>query len=911
MTSVRKAHVSLREQKEAQQALILQGYVQAMRGNQDIAAVQEESLVALSHIIAKGAGIRTLVRTGGLDTIVLAMGIHVDTPDIQQRGATALATVALVGDDCRDAVVQSGAVQVLVNATNRHPDLPAVLERCCHALGVVAAGNEAAKNSLIDAKAVSSVTRAIQAHPRRANLVSRGMTVLSHVAGGDTACKLAIVHTGGVAAVCEAMEDHAGNVDVQQTGCFALAGVSRGGASCVKSIHKAGGIKRLVAALRWYPTQGTFVHVVASAFANIAAHIGGADGAETRAEILSSNVLHHLINAINRHLHKAAVSERGLAALCNLMICGETFVASAVRYFGMDYIGEAMAAHPRNTSLLLQACHCVLNAAAVGDLDAKEALVHVSAPDRILQAMSNNPMHERLIEAGCAALANIAASPDHDEHDEELTMSEGSLRDPVVSGGGPASAPSRPGTDANRPGTSASVSRSRPGSRRGDEGGRNAIAVEQLLNIRTSLIESGTAFNVIKAMSDFKQVPNVAEEGLCVLRNLAAGESSMILDRLIKCEAAQAISYTMEGHASSLPICLQGCLAIRNLGCGTSRHLSLLIEAGGITTLIDALERHPGVPSLAQAAIAALRNLAVDSWGSDQPSRFSQSAGSVGFIVQADGPTAIVEAMKACADSAAVQAQGCGALRNLACGTLGDKQSRTAALEALRTAGAAEVVMSALEHHNNSSARNVLTQGCAALRNLATDAECKAMLIKLDVVPRIVGVLRAHRESVDTIEQAAACLANLTHAAAGAARPPREVDDARKAAVDAGAVSELCACLRERPRSAPIGMNACACLTSLMGADGAVAHELCESQVVSIIGSQCVSFGPDAHSAIEHASSALCRLLSTGGQEASQAVGAMDGKVELLHALQRAHERGVIKGAEPGLDILFGLLVPR
>ena len=59
----------------------------------------------------------------------------------------------------------------------------------------------------------------------------------------------------------------------------------------------------------------------------------------------------------------------------------------------------------------------------------------------------------------------------------------------------------------------------------------------------------------------------------------------------------------------------------------------MLIEANVIEAILDALAEHKGEPVLAQAGCAALRNLAVDSWGSDQPSRFSQSAGAVALLV--------------------------------------------------------------------------------------------------------------------------------------------------------------------------------------------------------------------------------------------------------------------------------------
>ena len=292
----------LREQKEAQQAAILQGYVQAMKGNADIAAVQEESLIALTNIIAKGAGIRTLVRTGGLDTIVLAMTVHINAADIQQRAATAIATVAAVGEDCRDAVVTSGCVKALVDGANRHPEMPSVLERGCHALAVIAAQNPPGQDALIDAHAVTAVTRAMRLWPRRANLINKAVSALSAVSAGSIACKMALVHTGAVTVLCDAMEEHTGHAEIQQTGCYCLAGVSRGSARRSKPSSRRAAWTP-VAALRYFLSRRW--HVIASAFASL----GTCSDAAHRARICQRDPSPDECADASRH--RAAVAERG------------------------------------------------------------------------------------------------------------------------------------------------------------------------------------------------------------------------------------------------------------------------------------------------------------------------------------------------------------------------------------------------------------------------------------------------------------------------------------------------------------------------------------------------------------------------------------------------------------------------
>ena len=157
---VSKKRQSLKEAKEAKAASLMRGYLGAMSAHSNFAAVQEEALIALCHIIAKGVGVRTLVRTGGLEHVVMAMKMHIPSVDIQQRGATALGQVASVDANCRAAIVAVDGVEALVAAARAHPHNGHVVERCSYALGAIAAGNNECKAELVRCSAVTCTTRA-------------------------------------------------------------------------------------------------------------------------------------------------------------------------------------------------------------------------------------------------------------------------------------------------------------------------------------------------------------------------------------------------------------------------------------------------------------------------------------------------------------------------------------------------------------------------------------------------------------------------------------------------------------------------------------------------------------------------------------------------------------------------------
>ena len=68
--------------------------------------------------------------------------MHIMSPDIQTRGATALGQAAMVDHASRVAVLQAGGPLALTEAMRAHLESAMVVERCLTALGALAAGDE-------------------------------------------------------------------------------------------------------------------------------------------------------------------------------------------------------------------------------------------------------------------------------------------------------------------------------------------------------------------------------------------------------------------------------------------------------------------------------------------------------------------------------------------------------------------------------------------------------------------------------------------------------------------------------------------------------------------------------------------------------------------------------------------------
>ena len=133
---------------------------------------------------AQGNGVQTLVRCGGLDSIVVAMQVHMAHGDLVQRGATALGQIAETDGPCRQAVVEARGVQVCVDGLRVHAEKAVILERLLAALAAVAGGGRDAAAAVGGYPVASAVADVMCRHPSRTQLQSFGLAVLGHLAGG-------------------------------------------------------------------------------------------------------------------------------------------------------------------------------------------------------------------------------------------------------------------------------------------------------------------------------------------------------------------------------------------------------------------------------------------------------------------------------------------------------------------------------------------------------------------------------------------------------------------------------------------------------------------------------------------------------------------------------------------------------
>jgi len=184
---------------------------------------------------------------------------------------------------------------------------------------------------------------------------------------------------------------------------------------------------------------------------------------------------------------------------------------------------------------------------------------------------------------------------------------------------------------------------------------------------------------------------------------------------------------------------------------------------------------------------------------------------------------AIVRTMVAFPDNGAVQAQGCGALRNLACGIKEDPQSRSRVIENLLEAGGLPAIVAAMRTH--MSTPSVISQACAALRNLAAGPESPtAALMEAGAILTCVVIVGDGYADAEATLQGCAFVSNVMVVQK---MKPTSISDARwreieaerrdacAAAVDAGVVEGAMEALRRWVGLQSVCREVCVCLHTL------------------------------------------------------------------------------------------------
>ena len=126
---------------------------------------------------------------GALPAIVNAMGIHRDSPSVQETCALAIGNIVAgmdePGVERKRLAADAGALEAIANALQTHVDVSSVAEYCCFALGNICfAADEAGlarKQRAADACAVSAILSAMRTHSAESAIQEYGSFALGNI----------------------------------------------------------------------------------------------------------------------------------------------------------------------------------------------------------------------------------------------------------------------------------------------------------------------------------------------------------------------------------------------------------------------------------------------------------------------------------------------------------------------------------------------------------------------------------------------------------------------------------------------------------------------------------------------------------------------------------------------------------
>ena len=249
--------------------------------------------------------------------------------------------------------------------------------------------------------------------------------------------------------------------------------------------------------------------------------------------------------------------------------------------------------------------------------------------------------------------------------------------------------------------------------------------------------ETGDIASFIRIMADHPMVADVQSEGLDVLWSWALGEDNKKM--LVEAGAIPIILQAMRQHQSESSIQRRGCLALGNLAANNVDNKDLIAEA--IPVILQAMCKHQSVLRIQRYACYALGKLA------------SNNSHNQNQIAKAGGISVILQAIRQHESVPDIRKYGCYALGNLAANNPQNK-------DLIAEAGAIPIVLQVMRQHG--SVPDIQQYSCLALGNLSADnLHNKHLIAEAGAIPVILEAMRQHPSVADIQDNGCYALGNL------------------------------------------------------------------------------------------------------------------------------------------------------
>lgn len=499
-----------------------------------------------------------------------------------------------------------------------------------------------------------------------------------------------------VVALLATMTVHATNVHVLKRACDALSNLTfhPGGSDM---IAEAGGIEAILAAMS-APTGNSADHVKLLSSACGALRNLAYKHATNKKDIAQAGGIVMIMNAMKQYPQDTELQSAGCDLLRNLSHDSDHNQASIVQEHGVDTILAAMKGHQCHVET--QAYGCAVLSLLVGCLRMGAGFDRSTATKAIVAAMTRLPHAEQVQLIGCDALNNLVADTFYprtvgngDDHydDENQYVDDKEKKE------------------------------------------------EETEEIRKYIVQADGILALLTAMKSYPSNINLLRSACSALSNLAfLPEISKAIAEATD-DAIPVIVETIKTHATDAPLQSSGCGLLRNLAYKNEANQAAIVEAGGITIIIVAMKYH-SLDALAQVTgCDALYNLAANN---DKNKILISQAGAIPIVLAA---------VKSHASNVKLQRSAAAVISTLAYNPqISALIARSGGIRAILTAMQSNT--EGLSSVGGSDAK-LQAEYCGALRNLAyKDVKNKAKIIAAGGIELIVAAMRAHPNR-DTVQR--------------------------------------------------------------------------------------------------------------------------------------------------------------
>jgi hypothetical protein len=227
LASQRAPRSNVRDSSLAQQDVVFAGgldaVLKAMEMHIESHALQCAGVSALEKMTAgQEKSTMHLGSSGGIQTILEAMRRHPEEEKLQEKGCKILLNATVCNAELQAHVVEAGGIQTLLQAMQDHHLVPSVQEVGCRTLKEQAAYNASTQEEIFTSGGIQVVLRAMETHATVASIQVLGCGVLRNMTACSAEHQQAVVERGGIQVVVDGMMSHLSTANVQWAGCWAL-----------------------------------------------------------------------------------------------------------------------------------------------------------------------------------------------------------------------------------------------------------------------------------------------------------------------------------------------------------------------------------------------------------------------------------------------------------------------------------------------------------------------------------------------------------------------------------------------------------------------------------------------------------------------------------------------------------------